>query len=46
MTSFWPDVRVRRIGDAELSGFALDRAFRNLNTRDDYEEARRLTGGP
>jgi molybdopterin-guanine dinucleotide biosynthesis protein A len=45
MTSFWPDVRVRRIDEAELPGFALDRVFRNLNTRDDYEEARRLAAG-
>jgi molybdopterin-guanine dinucleotide biosynthesis protein A len=42
MTSFWPDVRVRRVGETELAGFALDRALANLNTRDDYDEALRL----
>jgi molybdopterin-guanine dinucleotide biosynthesis protein A len=45
MTSFWPDVTVRRIEEAELGGLAVDRVFQNLNTREDYEEARRLAGG-
>lgn len=45
MTSFWPHVRVRRATEADLAGFALDRVFRNLNSRDDYEEARRLAAG-
>jgi molybdopterin-guanine dinucleotide biosynthesis protein A len=45
MTSFWPDVRVRQATEADLAGFALDRIFRNLNSRDDYEEARRLAAG-
>ena len=45
MTSFWPDVRVRQATETDLAGFALDRVFRNLNSRDDYEEARRLTAG-
>jgi molybdopterin-guanine dinucleotide biosynthesis protein A len=41
MTAFWPEVRVRRVGAAELTGFDLDRMLRNVNTRDDYEDARR-----
>ncbi|HEY3121790.1 MAG TPA: molybdenum cofactor guanylyltransferase [Vicinamibacteria bacterium] len=45
MTSFWPDVRVRPATETDLAGFALDRVFRNLNSRDDYEEARRLAAG-
>jgi molybdopterin-guanine dinucleotide biosynthesis protein A len=38
MTSFWPDVRVRAVGEAELAAFG-DAAvlLRNLNTVNDYE---------
>jgi molybdopterin-guanine dinucleotide biosynthesis protein A len=40
MTCFWPDVRVKRVGSAELSAFGDPAAvFRNLNTLDDYEGA-------
>lgn len=45
MTAFWPDVRVREVGLAELRPFG-DPAelFRNLNTPEEYEDARRLAG--
>lgn len=38
MTCFWPDVRVRRLGDSELARFG-DPALllRNVNTPEDYE---------
>jgi len=43
MTAFWPDVRVRQVGPAELAAFGdPDRLFRNLNTPEEYEAARRL----
>jgi len=43
MTAFWPDVRVRRVEAAELAAFGdPGHLFRNLNTPDDYEAARRL----
>jgi molybdenum cofactor guanylyltransferase len=42
MTSFWPDVRVRQVGEGELARFGDPaRLFRNLNTPEDYEAARR-----
>lgn len=42
MTAFWPDVRVREVGPAELGAFGdLGRLFRNLNTPEDYEDAQR-----
>ena len=41
MTSFWPDVRVRELCEAELAAFGdLDAVFRNVNTADEYEQAR------
>ena len=41
MTAFWPDVRVREVGPAELLAFGDPaRLFRNLNTPEDYEAAR------
>ena len=43
MTAFWPEVRVREVEAAELAAFGdPGRLFRNLNTPDDYEAARRL----
>lgn len=37
MTGFWPEVRVREIGPAELARFGdPDHVFANLNTPDDY----------
>jgi molybdopterin-guanine dinucleotide biosynthesis protein A len=41
MTSFWPDVRVREVGEADLAAFG-DPAllFRNLNDPQDYEHGR------
>jgi len=36
MTSFWPDVRVRRVDDAEIAAFGDPRrVFRNLNAPED-----------
>ena len=45
MTAFWPDVRVREVGESELRAFG-DPAhlFRNLNTPEEYEDARRHAG--
>ncbi len=41
MTSFWPRVRVRRLGTAELAPFGdPERLFRNLNDPADYAAAR------
>lgn len=43
MTAFWPDVRVRRVEGADLAAFGdPEQLFRNLNTPEDYEAARRL----
>jgi molybdopterin-guanine dinucleotide biosynthesis protein A len=40
MTSFWPDVRVRRVEPAELFAFGdPERLFQNVNTSADYERA-------
>jgi molybdopterin-guanine dinucleotide biosynthesis protein A len=40
MTCFWPDVRVRVVGEAELAEFgAPARLFRNINTSDDFAGA-------
>lgn len=40
MTCFWPDVRVREVGAAELSAFGdADVLLRNLNTTADYERS-------
>ena len=40
MTSFWPDVRVRELGAAELAAFGEpDRLFLNVNGPDDYAAA-------
>jgi hypothetical protein len=37
MTSFWPEVRVRTIGQEELAAFGdPGELFRNLNTLDEY----------
>jgi molybdopterin-guanine dinucleotide biosynthesis protein A len=37
MTGFWPEVRVRELGSADLVRFGdPDRLFANLNTPDDY----------
>jgi len=43
MTSFWPDVRVRRVGLDLLPGGGAD-PFLNVNTRPDYERALREAG--
>lgn len=41
MTSFWGDVRVRRLGEAELGAFGdPDGVLRNLNTWQEYEASR------
>lgn len=43
MTAFWPEVRVRRVEAADLAAFGdPGLLFRNLNSPDDYEAARRL----
>jgi molybdopterin-guanine dinucleotide biosynthesis protein A len=43
MTAFWPDVRVQLVEAAELAAFGdPGRLFRNLNTPEEYEAARRL----
>jgi len=40
MTSFWSDVRVRRVGDAEIAAFGDPlHVFRNLNTPGDLRPA-------
>jgi len=42
MTAFWPDVRTRTLGTAELRAFGdPERLFLNVNDQDDY---RRATG--
>jgi molybdopterin-guanine dinucleotide biosynthesis protein A len=46
MTAFWPEVRVREVSRAELGAFGdPELLFWNLNTRGDYEAARRLWPG-
>lgn len=41
MTSFWADVRVRQVSEAELAPFGSpDLILRNLNTPEDYELSR------
>ena len=43
MTAFWPDVRVRHVEPADLAAFGdPSHLFRNLNTLEEYEAARRL----
>jgi molybdopterin-guanine dinucleotide biosynthesis protein A len=43
MTAFWPEVRVRRVEASELAAFGNPgHLFRNLNSPDHYESARRL----
>lgn len=43
MSSFWPEVKVRQPGPAELADFGdLERLFLNLNAPDDYAAGRRL----
>ena len=38
MTSFWPEVRVREVPEAELASFGDPASlFRNVNSREDYE---------
>jgi molybdopterin-guanine dinucleotide biosynthesis protein A len=46
MTTFWPDVRVRRVEPQEIAGFG-DPAilFLNVNSPSDYERARALGEG-
>jgi molybdopterin-guanine dinucleotide biosynthesis protein A len=45
MTSFWPDVRVRRVEPAELSVFGDPATlFLNVNSPHDYERALKLRG--
>ena len=40
MTCFWPDVRVRQVGKAELRAFGEPgKLVQNLNTADDYRRA-------
>lgn len=42
MTSFWPEVRVRRLGEAELARYGDPAVFlRNLNTPEEYERSTR-----
>jgi molybdopterin-guanine dinucleotide biosynthesis protein A len=42
MTCFWPDVRVRLVGEAELAGFGKPaRLFWNINTPEDLAAAER-----
>lgn len=44
MTSFWPEVRVRRLGEAELARHGDPAVFlRNVNTPEDYQRARPQT---
>lgn len=44
-TSFWPEVRVLQADETLLRGFgALDGVFRNVNTPEDYQQARDGTG--
>ncbi len=46
MTSFWPDVRVRRVEAAELVAFGdPERLFLNVNTAADYDRARAAQRG-
>jgi molybdopterin-guanine dinucleotide biosynthesis protein A len=46
MTAFWPDVRVREVGADTLAGIGEpDELFLNVNAPDDYERARKLSGG-
>lgn len=41
MTSFWPEVRVREVGEGELAAFGDPSALlRNINTISDYEAGR------
>ncbi len=43
MTAFWPEVRVRHVEAADLAAFGdPEHLFRNLNTPEEYEAARRL----
>jgi molybdopterin-guanine dinucleotide biosynthesis protein A len=43
MTSFWPDVRVRRVESTDLGAFGDPATlFLNVNSPDDYEKALRL----
>ena len=43
MTAFWPEVLVRRVEAADLAPFGdPGHLFRNLNSPDDYQAARRL----
>jgi molybdopterin-guanine dinucleotide biosynthesis protein A len=45
MTSFWPDVRVRRVEPAEVSVFGDPATiFLNVNSPDDFERALKLRG--
>jgi molybdopterin-guanine dinucleotide biosynthesis protein A len=45
MTSFWPDVRVRELRETELAAFGeVDALFRNVNTAEEYEQARSSEG--
>jgi molybdopterin-guanine dinucleotide biosynthesis protein A len=45
MTAFWPDVRVREVGPAELVSFGhADTVFRNVNAPADYSEAEARRG--
>ncbi len=47
MTSFWPDVRVRRVETPELARFGdPEECFLNVNSREDYERARAARGTP
>jgi molybdopterin-guanine dinucleotide biosynthesis protein A len=41
MTSFWPEVRVRTVGQEELAAFGdPGDLFRNVNTPEDYDRLR------
>jgi molybdopterin-guanine dinucleotide biosynthesis protein A len=45
MTSFWPDVGVREVGQDELARFGdAEEVFRNLNALSDYAELRACRG--
>jgi len=47
MTSFWPDVRVRRVEPHEIAAFGDPATlFLNVNSPSDYERARALGEGP
>ena len=47
MTAFWPDVRVRELGPAELEAFGNpSELFLNVNAPEDYERALGLGAGP